>query len=68
MPAWLQKICVVLPFKYAIYLPVKIFLGKMGISEALWGILLQVFWIMVFLLMGKYLWKFGIRKYQAYGG
>jgi ABC-2 type transport system permease protein len=68
MPGWLQHLCTVLPFKYSIYLPVQILMGRLPTSEALFGIGMQLMWICVFMLILKLMWKPGVRRYQGFGG
>ncbi|MFX0099083.1 MAG: ABC transporter permease [Candidatus Hodarchaeota archaeon] len=67
LPGWLQWLSSILPFKYAVYTPVKIFMGidQAGVFMAL---AIQLAWILVLTVLAKYLWKHGLRRYQAYGG
>jgi ABC-2 type transport system permease protein len=68
MPSGMQKLIAYLPFKYTIYLPVQIFLGKVDVITALSGILIQIGWIAFFTIILHVLYLFGIRRYQAFGG
>ncbi|MCX6344107.1 MAG: ABC-2 family transporter protein [Armatimonadetes bacterium] len=68
MPSWMQRLSAFLPFQYAIYLPVKIFMGKLSLAQAVPGLAIQAGWVLAFMLIAKMLWRSGIRKYQAYGG
>lgn len=45
MPAWLQKLCYMLPFRWTADLPLRIYSGNIGIDEAFLSIGVQLFWI-----------------------
>ena len=68
MPAWLRFVCDYLPFKYTVYSPVKVLLGKMTVEETIAGLGVQLVWIAICAVALVLLWSRGIRRYQAYGG
>lgn len=56
-----------LPFAYSFYIPALIYLKKISIHEALWGIAVQIVWILVLSLILGIVWKKGLKKYEASG-
>lgn len=57
-----------LPFGYTIQFPVNIVNGRLGWERMGMGFALQVFWISVFVCLGEYMWRHGVRRYTAAGG
>ena len=58
----------VLPFQYMAYFPAVVFLGKVK-GWALVGHLLgELLWAVVFMLLARWLYRKGLRRYSAYGG
>jgi ABC-2 type transport system permease protein len=56
------------PFPYQLFFPVSIYLGRTT-DAALWqGLLIQVFWVLVFYALARAVWHRGSRKYTAVGG
>jgi len=68
MPAWLQAICLRLPFAYETYFPAAILIGHVhGVALAA-GFAWQWFWVAFFYVLSGILWKRGLRQYTAVGG
>lgn len=70
-PAWLQRICDALPFKYIFYYPIQLFLNKESVSALSdWGaiVLGQLGWIAAGYAACHFLWRLAIRKFCAVGG
>ena len=57
-----------LPWSYQTYLPMQIYLGKLGFGEAMAGLAGQAGWIAALFLLSLVLWKRGLRRYAAVGG
>jgi ABC-2 type transport system permease protein len=57
-----------LPFSYLAFVPIQIYLGKIGIDELAQNILFCLFWIAFLTIVANKLWKSGIRRYSAFGG
>ena len=57
-----------LPFQYTIYFPVNILNGRLALEAILNGLMIQVVWIMIMLVIANVVWKLGIKKYTASGG
>ena len=68
LPDWLQRVGDVLPFKYTIYFPAMVLIGKVDPLAFFHGVAMQVFWIVLFLVAINIVWKRGVRRYGAYGG
>lgn len=68
MPSWLQNVCMVLPFRWTSDFPLRIYSGNIGISEALTGIAVQLFWIIILVLAGAFSMKRITRLSVVQGG
>ena len=66
-PPLLEKIFLALPFHYLIYLPMKIYLGKIPLEEAWLGLLKEILWMVGLALLSLILWRRGLRHYVAMG-
>ena len=67
-PATLRKIVELLPFASMQNMPLRIYTGNIAGTEALCGILLQVFWLVVLVLIGKALMKNALKRVVVQGG
>ncbi len=67
MPAWLQGVAELLPFRYALGFPVELALGIETGSVAT-GFAIASAWIAVFAAIYTVLWRRGVRHFQAVGG
>lgn len=67
VPQNIRVIFNVLPFRFIYYFPIKVAQGNMPINVLLTELGQLVLWIFVFFVIGKLLWKQGLRKYGAYG-
>jgi len=56
-----------MPFKYLFNFPITVFLGQVQPDEVVKSIGMETIWIALILFAGSYLWKKGIKKYEAYG-
>jgi ABC-2 type transport system permease protein len=68
MPAWLQKICMALPFRWTADLPFRAYSGSIGTSEAMAGIAVQALWIFMLALAGSFIMKRVTRLSVVQGG
>jgi ABC-2 type transport system permease protein len=66
-PQILQKIFMLLPFPFLIYLPMRIYLGKIHVSQVHLELLKEGGWILGFALLNVIIWRKGIRQYVAMG-
>jgi ABC-2 type transport system permease protein len=68
MPAWLQGICLHLPFAYEYFFPAAILIGHVPANEMLQGFAWQWAWIGFLAVLSGALWQRGLRHYTAVGG
>jgi ABC-2 type transport system permease protein len=57
-----------LPFQYLAYFPATVFLGKVEGMDLVYGLLFELAWAVTFLILARWLYKRGLRRYSAYGG
>jgi ABC-2 type transport system permease protein len=57
-----------LPFQYMAYFPAAVFLGKIQGMDLMRGLLWEVFWALAFIVLTRLLYRFGLRRYSAFGG
>ena len=67
LPDAIRRIVEVLPFAYTRYKIVQIGMGQLSVIESLTVLAIQAVWIIVFILLCRYLWSKGIRHYQGVG-
>jgi ABC-2 type transport system permease protein len=57
-----------LPFQYMAYFPAAVFLGKIHGTALVNGLIAEVAWALLFIGLTRVLYRFGLRRYSAYGG
>ena len=67
-PEFLQNISNVLPFRYISDFPFRLYVGNISIQEGLIGIIVQIIWIVIILLLGRLLMKIALKKTVVQGG
>jgi len=67
MPSWVQAIAKVAPFYYTIGAPTEILIGRVSGPQALQNMVVQLTWISVALLIGRFVWSRGLRYYSGVG-
>jgi ABC-2 type transport system permease protein len=67
-PAWLQAICMKLPFAYETFFPAAILIGHIHGAALVTGFAWQWAWVGFFFVLSGILWKRGLRQYTAVGG
>ncbi|MBI5958974.1 MAG: ABC-2 family transporter protein [Chloroflexi bacterium] len=68
LPGALRGLANVLPFRYMVGFPVEVLTGQLN-GSALWvGFAAQVGWLMIAVLLYKWMWRTGLRRYSAIGG
>lgn len=68
MPAFLQKLANVLPYKYLFYLPSQILIGKLNFNALVLSLIIQLLWLAILFIILNKVYKAGIKIYSAYGG
>ena len=66
-PPLMQKIALATPFPYMVYYPLVAFQGKLSIFELLKVISVQAIWLAALLLVYKWMWRSGIKKFTGIG-
>jgi ABC-2 type transport system permease protein len=66
-PHILQKVFLFLPFPFLIYLPMRIYLGKIALHQLPAEFLKEALWISGLAIFNMVMWKKGIRRYAAMG-
>ena len=66
-PSWLERITWYLPFRWAVWFPVELALGRLSPDVIAAGFRMQALWLLVGLLIVRTVWRLGVRKYVAVG-
>ncbi len=66
-PHYVQAALSFMPFPYMMFVPIQIFLGKVTIAGALFAMGVQVFWIVVLLLVARWILGKGMRLFTGAG-
>ena len=68
LPSPWNELVDLMPLKYLAYFPAAVFLGKVN-PDNLWSqIGLETAWLVFFMLLSRFLWNRGVRRYSGYGG
>ena len=65
LPIFWQKIMLLTPFPYLLYVPLKIYLGS-DVSS-LYHLVYELLWVIALAFITNFVWKKGIRSYEAEG-
>lgn len=57
-----------LPLMYLAYFPAAVFLQKITGPELMWGLIVQVGWVVFFIIASRLAFHYGVKQYSAYGG
>jgi ABC-2 type transport system permease protein len=67
-PQAVQRIALLLPFRFLLSFPVELMLGKQTPQHALALLGAQWLYVAAALLATNLVWRAGLRRYSAYGG
>jgi len=67
-PEWLLAVCKALPFQYAIFGPMEIYLGRIADMEIAATLAMQLFWITLLFGLERIVWFRAQRKLTVQGG
>ncbi len=67
-PLFLQKIANVLPFRYVFDLPFRLYSGNISVSDGLNGIVIQLIWFLIIVIIGNLLLRKSLKKVVVQGG
>ena len=68
MPYWLQNVSMALPFRWTADLPLRVYSGNIGTTDALIGIGMQAIWIIILVTAGALIMKKITRLSVVQGG
>ena len=67
MPQVIQSIARFLPFQLFMYLPIQIIQGNLNTNEILQGYLTGVLWLVAALILFRWVWREGVKRFSAVG-
>ncbi len=65
LPASLATVSSYLPFAYSFFVPAQLYLKKIDLAQGIKGLGVQVVWIVVLSFLLLFIWKRGLKKYEA---
>ncbi|MBR3162252.1 MAG: ABC-2 family transporter protein [Bacilli bacterium] len=68
LPKYILNICNYLPFKYIGDLSFRVYSGNIGITNAINNIIISTIWIVIFVIIGKFIFKIALKKVSIQGG
>jgi ABC-2 type transport system permease protein len=68
LPQPWRGLLLVLPFQYMAYFPAVVFLGKVKGTTLVLHLLLELAWAVGFVVLARFLYRLGLRRYSAFGG
>ncbi|MFC4619031.1 ABC transporter permease [Camelliibacillus cellulosilyticus] len=68
MPGWVQVIANFLPFRWTTDFPFRVYSGQIPSSEALMGLMVQLVWLIVLFVVGRWVLNRVLRKIVVQGG
>ncbi len=67
-PPWLREITDWLPFRFLVSFPVDLMLGKVAMADA-WSLLAKQYaWAAGLATTSLLVWRFGVKRFQSFGG
>jgi ABC-2 type transport system permease protein len=57
-----------LPLQYMAYFPSAVFLEKITGAELVWGLAMELAWLVFFIVASRTAFYFGVRRYSGFGG
>jgi ABC-2 type transport system permease protein len=67
LPATLVRWLNFFPFPYTLFFPIKVIMGSVTFNEFVKSIFIFSIWIFAFYLLNVFLWKRGLKQYEAVG-
>jgi ABC-2 type transport system permease protein len=68
LPRAMAQVACFLPFSYEAYWPCAILVGKVPTQELTKVLAVGVAWWALLFILGRWVWKRGLRRYAAVGG
>lgn len=67
-PTLLQKISNFLPYRYVSDFPFRLYVGNISLTSGIKGIIIQIIWIIILILIGRLITKKALKKAVIQGG
>jgi ABC-2 type transport system permease protein len=67
LPGILQVVAYVLPFRWIIWFPAEVLMGRIGTGDAAQGLIWQAAWIAAGVAFFRVMWRAGLKRYAAVG-
>lgn len=67
MPGWVRAIATYLPFRWTLGFPVELMTGLLDPAAAARGLALQWCWVGGLFVLGRLIWRAGVRRFEAVG-
>lgn len=67
LPGTLQWVAALLPFKWIVWFPVEVTMGRLDASNIAAGFLFQLFWLAAAIAVFRWAWPASLRRYSAVG-
>lgn len=66
-PSWAKIFLELMPFRYTLSFPIEIIMGTVSNSQMYYGFTIASIWIVLLIIVYKVLFRFAIKKYEAFG-
>jgi len=68
LPVGLQRVLEFTPFPYQLFFPISVYMGRVEGNDLWRGLMIQGGWVVLAYLAARFMWRRGIRRYEAVGG
>jgi ABC-2 type transport system permease protein len=68
LPSPLDTIVRIVPLQYLAYFPAAVFLGKVEGTDLVVGLAVQAAWVVAFVVLSRWVFNRGVRRYSGFGG
>ena len=67
-PEFMQDFLIIQPFAGYLDIPLRLYVGTLMPKDAFWAIGLQIFWIIAFIIAGRFIMSVRLKKIIVQGG
>lgn len=67
LPPFFVSLSFALPFAYSFFVPAQLYLRKISLQDGLKGLGVQIIWILITMIIIRFVWKKGIRRFEGVG-
>ena len=68
LPGYWKTLVMITPLQYLAYFPAAVFLGKIEGTDLAFGLAVELFWVLFFIVAGRLALARGIKRYSGFGG